>query len=75
MSRINIHKRCFFNFYSCLSILEFEETQNESPTQTSRHSTVRQKSIFPQNFYVKTLLVTKSHQMSNMIYKDYYHGF
>ena len=46
-SIFNIHKRCFFNF---LSILDLKETLSESPTQTSRHSTVRQEICF---FFLK----------------------
>ena len=57
-----------------LSILELKETKNESPTQTSRHLTVKQEICLFSNFQiqsVKTLLVTKSHKISKMIYKEY----
>ena len=40
-----------FSFiYSYLSILELRETQDDSPTQTSRHTAVRQKISFFSKF-------------------------
>ena len=40
----------FSIIYSYLSMIELKETQSESPTQTSRHTTVRQKICIFSNF-------------------------
>ena len=64
----------FSIIYSYLSIVELKGTQSESPTQTSRHTTLGQKVCIFSRFLissVKISLVMKYQKILNKIYKRY----
>ena len=60
----------FFNHFSYLSILELKEIQNESPTQTSRHSIVRQEIYLFSKFFNTIRENLISNEISQNVTRD-----